>query len=260
LFEHIRSLFRARDILITWSVREVKVRYADMRLGIAWLVLYPAAWIVLFTLLFSSLMPVPLQGAPYPLFVMAGLVPWFFFSNTTSNAVSSLRNNAHLIPKIYFPREILPLGSVFVGLVDLTLYVLLMVVLMLCYRTKVGPAMVVLLPVIGTMAVFTLAFSLWASRLALFRRDVQLLVPLVLQFVMYCLPVFYPTEIVPERYRTLYLLNPLAALTDAFRRILVYGAWPRWSSLLTAIVVSFIFLVVAYRGFKKAEPEFADRL
>ncbi len=110
------------------------------------------------------------------------------------------------------------------------------------------------------MAALTLAVSLSASRLALFRRDVQLLVPLLLQFLMYCVPVFYPIEIVPERYRAVYLLNPLAALTDAFRRILVYDTWPRWPSLLTAMVVSFLFLVLSYRDFKRAEPEFADRL
>jgi lipopolysaccharide transport system permease protein len=260
MFEHLRSLAEARDILITWTIRELKVRYADTRLGIGWLLVYPAAWVLLFTLLFSYLVPIPVNGAPYPVFVMSGLVPWFFFSSTTSNAVSSLKNNSNLIPKVYFPREILPLGSVLVGLVDLSLYLLMLASLMLYYRSHVGLVLLLLIPIITILAALTLAVSLLASRLALFRRDVQLLVPLALQFLMYCVPVIYPIEIVPARFRTLYLLNPLAALMDAFRRILVYGLWPRWPSLLIAAGVTFVFLSFSYWDFKKAEPEFADRL
>jgi lipopolysaccharide transport system permease protein len=187
-------------------------------------------------------------------------VPWFFFSNTMSNAVSSLKNNSHLIPKVYFPREILPLGAILVGLVDLGLYILLMAAVMAYYRARVGMALVSLVPAVIALTALTLAAGLWASRLALFRRDVQLLLPLALQFLMYCTPIFYPVEIIPAQYRALYMLNPLAAITDSFRRILVYGAWPRWSSFLPAMGISFVFLAVAYHDFKRAEPEFADRL
>jgi lipopolysaccharide transport system permease protein len=260
MWRDLRSLAGASDILITWTIREVKVRYADTRLGIGWLLVYPAAWVLLFTFLFSYLVPIPVNGAPYPVFVMSGLVPWFFFSNSTSNAVSSLKNNSNLIPKVYFPREILPLGSVLVGLVDLCLYLVMLAGLMLYYRTRTGLVLILLIPIVVTLAALTLAISLLASRLALFRRDVQLLVPLALQFLMYCVPTFYPIEIVPSRFRTLYLLNPLAALMDGLRRILVYDSWPRWPSLLIAAGVSFAFLGFAYRDFKKAEPEFADRL
>lgn len=260
MLQELYSLASAKDILITWTIREVKVRYADTRLGLAWLLVYPAAWIVLFTLLFSRLVPIPVNGAAYPVFVTSGLVPWFFFSNSTSNAVSSLKNNSNLIPKVYFPREILPLGSVLVGLVDLSLYLVMLAGLMLYYRTPASLALLMVIPLIVTLAALTLAVSLLASRTALFRRDVQLLVPLALQFLMYCVPVFYPIEIVPARFRTLYLLNPLAALMDSFRRILVYGLWPRWGPLGIATGISFAFLVAAYWDFKRAEPEFADRL
>lgn len=260
MLQDVLSLAAARDILITWTIREVKVRYADTRLGIAWLLLYPAAWIALFTLLFGYLVRIPVNGAAYPVFVTSGLVPWLFFSNSTSNAVSSLKNNSNMIPKVYFPREILPLGSVLVGLVDFSLYLMMLASLMLYYRIRASWTLIMLIPIVITLAALTLAVSLLASRLALFRRDVQLLVPLALQFLMYCLPVFYPIEIVPSRFRTLYLLNPLAALMDSFRRILVYGFWPRWSPLLTATGVTFALLALAYWDFKQAEPEFADRL
>jgi len=258
--QNILALWRARDILFTWTVREIKVRYTDTKLGLAWIVIYPAAWVILFTLLFSHLVPVPVQGVPYPLFVMSGLVPWFFFSNTVSNAVSSLKNNANLIPKVYFPREILPLGSVLVGLLDLTLYLLLLLVTMLFYRFGGGHTLVMLLPVVVCMAALTLAISLLTSRLALFQREVQLLVPMALQFLMYMLPVFYPVEIVPARFRTIYMLNPMASLMDAFRRILIYGRWPDWGTFRYGATVSIGLLVFAYWDFKRAEPEFADRL
>lgn len=258
--QNILALWRARDILFTWTVREIKVRYTDTKLGLAWILIYPTAWVILFTLLFSHLVPVPVQGVPYPLFVMSGLVPWFFFSNTVSNAVSSLKNNANLIPKVYFPREILPLGSVLVGLLDLSLYLLLLLVTMLFYRVGGGRTLVMLLPVVSCMAALTLAVSLLTSRLALFQREVQLLVPMALQFLMYMLPVFYPVEIVPERFRTIYMLNPMASLMDAFRRILIYGRWPDWGTFRYGATVSIFLLVFAYWDFKRAEPEFADRL
>ena len=120
--------------------------------------------------------------------------------------------------------------------------------------------MLVLFPVLLALAALTLAAGLFASRHALFRRDVQLVIPLALQFLIYCLPVFYPVELIPERLRGYYLLNPLAALIDAFRRVVVYDAWPEWSSLGGAVIVSLGLAVVAYWDFKRAEPEFADRL
>jgi lipopolysaccharide transport system permease protein len=258
--KQILALWRARDILFTWTVREVKVRYTDTSLGLAWIVLYPAAWVLLFTLLFSHLVPVPVRGIPYPLFVMSGLVPWFFFSNTISNAVSSLKHNANLIPKVYFPREILPLGSVLVGLLDLSLYLLLLIGAMAFYHVGGGWKLVILLPIILSFTALTLGLSLLASRLALFRREVQLLVPMALQFLMYMVPIFYPVEIVPARFRTVYLLNPIASLVDAFRRTLIYGLWPHWRSFMYAACVAAFLAVFAYWDFKRAEPEFADRL
>jgi lipopolysaccharide transport system permease protein len=258
--KHILALLRARDILFTWTVREVKVRYTDTSLGLAWIVLYPAAWVLLFTLLFSHLVPVPVQGVPYPLFVMSGLVPWFFFSSTVSNAVSSLKNNANLIPKVYFPREILPLGSVLLGLLDLAFYLLLLLAAMLFFHVGGGIKLIMLLPIVLSLTALTLGISLLTARLALFRREVQLLVPMALQFLMYMVPVFYPVEIVPVRLRLLYLLNPLASLMDSFRHILIYGRWPDWRAFGYAAFVSFALLIFAYWDFKRAEPEFADRL
>jgi lipopolysaccharide transport system permease protein len=254
------ALLKARDILYTWTLREVKVRYTDTSLGLAWIVLYPAAWVILFTLLFSHLVPVPVQGVPYPLFVMTGLVPWFFFSNTTSNSVSSLKHNANLIPKVYFPREVLPLGSVLVGLLDLMFYLLLLLVAMLYFHVGGGVKLLMLLPIILSLTALTLAVGLLTARFALFRREVQLLVPMALQFLMYMVPVFYPVEIVPVHLRMLYLLNPLASLMDSFRHILIYNRWPDWRAFGYASVVSFALLVFAYWDFKRAEPQFADRL
>jgi lipopolysaccharide transport system permease protein len=260
MVKHIRALVASSDILYTWTVREIKVRYTDTTLGLAWILIYPAAWVLLFSVLFSKIVPVPLQGTPYPLFVMSGLVPWFFFSSTTSNAISSLKNNSHLIPKVYFPREILPLGSVLVGLLDLSLYLLLLGATMWYFHVGGGLKIFLAIPILIALTALTLGVSLLTARMALFRRDVQLLVPLALQFLMYTVPVFYPIEIVPARFHTLYLANPLAAFMDALRRVMIYGFWPDWHSLMIASIVSFTLLVYAYYDFKKAEPQFADRL
>jgi lipopolysaccharide transport system permease protein len=258
--KHILALWGARDVLYTWTVREIKVRYTDTRLGLAWILLYPACWVIMFTLLFSWIFNMSGAGIPYPLFVMVGLVPWFFFSNTVSNAVSSLKNNAHLIPKVYFPREILPLASVLLGFLDLTLYLVLVFAAMAFYRVGGGVKMLMAVPILACLGALTLGIGLLASRFALFQREVQLLVPLALQFLMYTVPIFYRVDIVPARLRAIYLLNPLACLIDSLRRVLVYGVWPRWGMLGVAATVSFGLLIFGYRDFKRAEPEFADRL
>jgi lipopolysaccharide transport system permease protein len=260
MVKNILALWGARDVLYTWTIREIKVRYTDTRLGLAWILIYPACWVAMFTVLFSWIFKASGAGIPYPLYVMAGLVPWFFFSNTVSNAVSSLRNNAHLIPKVYFPREILPLGSVLVGFLDLALYLVLVFAAMIYYRVGGGMMILMVIPILAGLAMLTLAVSLLASRFALFQREVQLLVPLVLQFTMYTVPIFYRVEIVPVRFQSIYLLNPVAGFIDALRRVLVYGVWPRWPSLLSATAFSLLLLIFAYYDFKRAEPEFADRL
>ena len=257
---HIAALIRARYILFTWTTREIKIRYTDARLGIAWIVLYPAAWVLLFTMLFSRIVPVPMQGIPYPLFVLSGLAPWFFFSNTVSNAASSLKQNSHIIPKVYFPREILPVASVLVGLLDLSFYLVLIVIAMLFSHVHGGAKLLMLLPIVGSLTALTLALSLLTARFALFSREVQLLVPMALQFMMYLVPVFYPIEIVPLALRRYYLLNPLASLVDSFRHVLIYNRWPDWRSYSYASAVAFALLLIAYWDFKRAEPEFTDRL
>jgi lipopolysaccharide transport system permease protein len=260
MVKHLRGLIGARDVLLTWTVREIKVRYTDTKLGLAWILLYPACWVVMFTVLFSWAFSDPHAKIPYPLIVMSGLVPWFFFSNTLNNAVSSLKNNANLIPKVYFPREILPVGAVLVGSLDLLLYLLLVFAAMAYYRIGGGMKMLMAIPILLGLAALTLGVSLLASRLALFQREVQLLVPLVLQFMMYTVPVFYPIEMIPVRFQFVYLLNPVAGYVDALRRVLIYGIWPRWQSLEFAFAFSFVLLLFAYWDFKRAEPEFADRL
>jgi lipopolysaccharide transport system permease protein len=257
--KNLAALWRARDILFTWTVREIKVRYTDTSLGLAWIVLYPAAWVVLFTLLFSHL-PMPTQVVPYPLFVMSGLLPWLFFSNTVSNALSSLKHNANLIPKVYFPREILPLGSLLVGLLDLALYLLLMFAAMWYFHIWGGWKMFMLVPILATLTALTLGVSLLVARFALFKREVQLLVPMALQFLMYMVPVFYPVEVVPVRLRKFYLLDPVASLMDSGRHVLIFSRWPDWRALGYAAVASWGLLLYAYWDFKRAEPEFADRL
>lgn len=260
MLKNLVELWGARDVLYTWTLREVKVRYTDTKLGLAWIVIYPAAWVLLFSALFSHLMPVPMQGIPYPLFVMAGLLPWFFFMNTVSNALSSLKHNSNLIPKVYFPREILPLGSVLVGLLDLFFYLLLMLAAMAYFHVWGGWKMLMIFPILASLTALTLGVSLLVARFALFQREVQLLVPMVLQFLMYMVPVFYPVEVVPVALRKYYLLDPLASLMDSTRHILIYSRWPDWRALGYATAVSWAVLVYAYWDFKRAEPEFADRL
>jgi lipopolysaccharide transport system permease protein len=246
------------ELLMNLTRREVKGRYSQSLFGAGWAIAQPLATMAVFTLVFSRLGQIPSGGAPYPLFAYAGLVPWFFFSNSVNSGTMSLIAYRNIVTKTYFPREIVPLAQVGSRLVDITaasgLYVLLMI-----YYGVVPGAWSALVPAFFLLLViFTLGVTLATSAINVFYRDVNPVVQIGLQLWLYLTPVAYPLSAVPERYRALWLLNPLTGIVEGLRAVLVFGRQPDWTVVGISAALSVGIFVAALLLFKRTDKYFAD--
>ena len=218
LFElRVREVWAYRELLYFFVWRDVKVRYKQTVIGVAWVVLQPLLTMGIFTLFFGRLAKLPSNGLPYPVFYFAALVPWTYFSTALQNCTNVVVENQRVITKVYFPRLVLPISAVVSGLVDFAIGFVALLVVTAIYG--ITPTLAVLwLPVLLLLAVLTaLGVGLWMSALNALYRDVRYVVPFLVQFWMFASPVAYPSSLVPQRWRWLYGLNPMAGVIDGFR-------------------------------------------
>lgn len=255
---HLSILHQYRDLLWLWTAREVRVRYKQSLLGIAWAILQPLALTVVFTFVFSLILRVDTGGVPYPVFAYAALVPWTLFATSLAFGVPSLVNNLNLVTKIYFPREVLPLASIGAAMLDFAIALLIFVVMMALYRVSPDLHVLWVVPLLATQLALTMGVVLLGAALIVFFRDVRFVIPLLIQVWMYASPVIYPVDLVPERLQPLYFLNPMAAIIDGYRRALLTGEAPRMPVFLVAVLISTLLLALGYAFFKRVEPHFAD--
>ena len=252
------ELWRYRELIYFLTWRDIKVRYKQAVLGIAWALLQPVLTVLIFTIVFGVLLETPSQGLPYPLFVISALLPWQLFANALQRSSISLVGNANLITKIYFPRLAIPLSSVMAALVDFVVSFLVLIGMMVYYRYMPGWNML-WLPVIILFALLTaLAVGLWLSAINVQYRDVQHMVPFIVQVWMYASPIVYPIEIIPAGiWRTLYGLNPMVGVIQSYRWALLGGDQPD-ATMLISIVVVLVLLVSGIYYFRRMEKTFAD--
>jgi homopolymeric O-antigen transport system permease protein len=258
LLENLSSLLQHGDLLFTWTVREIKVRYKQSYLGISWAILQPLSATIILTLVFSRFLDVPTDGLPHVLFYYAAMLPWTLLASSLSFGVTSLVNNMHLVKTIAFPREILPLATILVSLVDFFVASLIFFLLAAAYHVPIGTAWLWVPLILLIQLVLTAGIVLYTSALTVFYRDLRFVVPLGLQLWMYLSPVIYPVSLVPAGLRFWYMLNPMAGVIDSFRRVTLLGQPPDAFALSVAAVVSSLLLFGAYRSFKRVEPDFAD--
>ncbi len=259
---NLRAVWEYRELLYFLVWRDVKVRYKQTLLGVLWIVLQPVISMVVFSLLFGGLLNVPSGGVPYPVFVYSALLPWNYFATSLTRSSGSLVGSANLITKVYFPRLIIPVSGVLGGLVDFAVSFVVLIGLMLAYRLPLTPA-ILLLPLFLLLALLTaLGFGLWLAALNVRFRDVQYLVPFIVQMWMYLTPVVYGSALIPERFRWLLALNPMTAVVEGFRWALLGDMAPvAQTSLLTLAVSTGVTLVVLISGlifFRRTERTFAD--
>jgi len=253
----LEEVWHARELLYFLVWRDVKVRYKQTVLGIAWSVLQPFLTMVVFTIFFGRLAKVPSDGVPYPLFSLAALVPWTYFATAVTNGSSSLVGNQHLIAKVYFPRVLVPLTAVVMPAVDLAVSFGMLVVLMAWYHV-VPTASMLLLPLYVALGALTaFAVTLWTSALSVRYRDVRYVLPFLIQIWLFVTPVAYPASMVPERWRLLYALNPMASVVEGFRNSLL-GTPAPGAMVAVAVVVVAAALVSGAAYFRSVEGSIVD--
>jgi lipopolysaccharide transport system permease protein len=254
----LRALWEFRELLYFMVWRDVKTRYKQTALGVGWVVLQPLLTTVIFTVVFAYFARMPSEGVPYPLFAFSALLPWSYFSQALSRSSIGLVSNANLISKVYFPRLILPLSAVVTPLVDFCLTFVVLLGLLAWYQA-VPTLAIVLLPVFVLMALLAaVAVSLWLSALNVKYRDVGHLIPFLLQIWMYASPVVYPVSMVPERWRTLYGLNPMVTVVEGFRWSLLGTPPPDATLALVSSAAVLVLLAGGFMYFKATERTFAD--
>lgn len=254
------ELWRFRELVWAFGFRDLKVRYRQTAVGLAWAVLQPLMTVIVFGVLISWLKGSASDGrVPYVVTSLCGMVPWQFFAAATTQATLSIAMNSHLVKKVYFPRVILPLSAFVPASVDFVVSFVMLAIVMLFFGVVPGPQ-ILLMPVllVATLMV-SAAFALWLSAINGIYRDVQFAVPFMLQLGMMISPVVYETEaVVPERWRSLYYLNPLAGLLQVYRWMLLGAELPALGSLLTSAAAVGLLLVTGMFYFRRMERFFAD--
>jgi lipopolysaccharide transport system permease protein len=251
-------VWRFRDLLVMFAVRDLKLRYRQTALGVAWVLLLPLLGAGIFALVFGRVAKLPTSGVPYFLFAYVGLLGWNLFQGTVVRAGSSLVSNAHLISKVFFPRVIVPLSAACSAAIDTAVAFLLLLLLLPAYGVALTPAFALVPVWLFLFQVLALGLGLYAAALSVSYRDVIHILPIAIQFLLYASPVGYRTSLVPSSFRVFYVLNPLAGLLEALRWSLLGGAPPGWAHVGYAAVASCALLVAGAFAFRRMERRFAD--
>lgn len=256
----LRELWEYRELLYFFVWRDIKVRYRQTILGVLWAIIQPFFTMVVFSLFFGRLAKVPSDDLPYPVFSYAALVPWTFFATALNQASNSLVINANMVKKIYFPRLALPIATVMAGIIDFVLAFIVLLGMMFYYG--LAPTRNVLwLPLFLLLAVITsLGVSLWLAALNVQFRDVHYTIPFLTQAWLFVTPIAYPSSLLPEPWRTLYGLNPMAGVVEGFRwALLGSNQMPGAMTLVSAVIAVMLFISGAFY-FRRMEQSFADVL
>lgn len=259
--EYLRDLIRFRELFFFLAWRDILVRYKQAAFGIAWAVIRPLLNMAIFSLIFGKIAHLSSYDIPYPLFVLAGMLPWQLVSGVVFDTCNSLINNVHLITKVYFPRIILSTSQILVHLVDFSINLGLLFAFMLIMGTGSLTTMWSLPFCLLLALVLCVGASLWLSALTVQYRDFRFIVTFIVQFGMFVSPVGYGTYIVPGMWKWLYFLNPMVGVIDAFRWSLFGIEQPDliWS-VIFSLVISLVLLATGLSYFRKTERSFADRI
>lgn len=256
--EWLRDFWRYRELFYFLAWRNIKVRYKQTVMGVAWALIQPVFSMIVFTVLFGKFAQLPSDGVPHPIFYFSALLPWTYFSGTLTFSGNSLVNDPNLITKVYFPRAILPASAAISGLVDFCIgWVLLLG--MLAYYQIVPTWQSLLWPLLVVLLLaFSLGVSLILAALNVKYRDVKYIVPFAIQFLLFATPVIYPISMIPERYQFVIALNPLSGIIETFRASLIPNREIDWSMLGISSILTILVVVVGAIYFRNTERTFAD--
>lgn len=257
VFFNLTEIIKYRDLFWALSYRDFRVRYAQTFLGFIWAFLQPTATLLIFTFIFGKTIKVETGQIPYPVFALAGMIAWSYFSFVMSQASNSIINAQAMIKKIYFPRIIIPLSKAVTGSVDFAITFFLYIVLMLYYNSYPNWNIVWLPVFVIITLVASLGAGIWLSALTIRYRDFQHIVPFLVQIGLYATPIAYPALLVPEKFLFFFYLNPMAGVVEGFRWCLVGGEMPGNYIYISFVVVTILFISSLYY-FRRMERIMAD--
>jgi homopolymeric O-antigen transport system permease protein len=269
VWQKLRELVRYRELILNLTVRELKVRYKNSVLGFFWALLNPLAMMLVFTLVFTVLVPAG-NIEKYPVFLLCGLLPWNFFSGGVMASTSSVVANSNLVKKVYFPREVLPISSVLANLVNFLLALLVLFALLAVFRVRLSPYLWMLPIVILVQTCFLLGIALILSAADVFYRDTHMVMDVVMLAWFFLTPILYPIGILPRSYqvfgitldihRLMYILNPMASLIAAYRDLLYWGYRTRLDFFFRTTVTALAVLAFGYWLFSRYSSRFAEEV
>lgn len=263
LRQSLKQLLAARELVLTFAERDLRVRYKQTVLGGVWAILQPVILMVIFSVVFGRIAHVGSEGAPYPVFAYSALVPWGFFAGALTYGTTSLIQSSGIVRKIYLPREIFPLASIVSSGVDFGSSLLILLAMLTAYGYFPRVAWIAYPLLFLVLLLFTVAATLMSAAVTVHFRDVRFVVPTLLQILLFLTPIAYPMgraldSLSPGLASAYPYLNPLVPVIDGFRRVLVHGRWPDWGPLGVSAAVGGLAVVLAYRAYKRLDASFPD--
>lgn len=256
---NLSELIFYKDLFWVLAYRDFRIRYAQTYLGLLWAIIQPLATLLIFTLVFGNTIKVDTQGVPYPLFALAGMCAWNYFSFVLTQAGTSIVGAQQMIQKIYFPRLVIPLSKALVGLVDFFIVLIFYFIMMIFFQVKLS-SNIVFFPAFVFMNIITaLAFGIWMSALSIRYRDFQIVIPFLVQFGVYATPIAYPVSMVSPKFQALFYLNPMTGIVEGFRWCLIGGQAPNNLCFISFALSVCLFISGVYY-FKKTEKIMVDIL
>ena len=257
--QYFKDLWRYRELFFFLSWRDILVRYKQTVIGVLWAVLRPLLTMIVFTFIFGNVAKLPSEGnAPYPILVYAAMLPWQFFASALQENSNSLISNANMVSKIYFPRLVIPTSSVIVSFIDFLISFIILILLMIIYGFM-PPVKIFALPIFTIIAFFaSMGCGLWLAALNVNYRDFRYIVPFIVQFGLYISPVGFSSNIIPEKWRLLYSLNPMVGVIDGFRWSIIGNTQVYVPGFVLSLIIVAIVFITGLRFFRKTEKVFAD--
>ncbi len=258
MLQIVKSIAKWWDLVTALALKEIKQRYKQKYLRFGWTIISPIFTLLVFTLIFSRVAKLPSEGVPYPIFNFTALVPWAFFAICLNFGCKSLVINCNLITRLEFPRITIPISSILACFLDFVIALILLAFLFTIYHIDIGINVIYLIPVFLIQILFTLGVVFTLSICNAYLRDIQSSLSVIIQAWMLISPVGYSLNMVGEKLRFFYLLNPMAGILDSYRKILIHNRPPEFSYLLISFSISLVVFIFGYWLFKKLEPNLAD--
>lgn len=257
LFEEIKQLWNYRSIFEALVTRDLKVRYKQTLIGGLWAILQPLTTMVVFSFFFGNLAKIPSEGLPYPVFSYSGLILWTYFSGALNRASNSTVSNSNLITKVYFPRLIIPISSTLAGLVDYFISFIVLLIMMSFYNINISYSVIFILPIVLITWLLATGIGFWLASINVWYRDIRIVVPFLIQILLFISPVIYPTS-VAGRFKKFLIFNPLTGLLELHRSLILGIPIDNFYMVVVSVVLTLLIFLTGMYFYKKSERSFAD--